>query len=93
MSAESAATWRELLDYTTAEERRTLLDTEAAVARYLEALRDAGLPAELGRSIFTLSTRARTTLKTRVLDVLALVLAELHGSPWRLLEGRNLTPS
>lgn len=64
--------WLDLLPHMTARERRTLLRTEPAAARYAEALRAAGIPQRLA-------------FDDVALDVFAGVLAALHGERMELI--------
>lgn len=69
--------WRDLLEYMTPEEARTLLDERGAFT-YAETLRAVGL-----------SLRAAFT-DPAALDVLAELLPGLVGTPEDVLEGRSL---
>ena len=72
--AADTAAWRELLPWMADHELRQLLD-ERGAWMLGERLRAAGLPVRLG---------------TAPLDLVAEVLAEMHGDPVRLMDGEPL---
>ena len=73
----TAAAWLGLLPWAPPEERRMLLDSEHAAMLYADALRAAGLPLP-------------GAFDNQALDVLAGVLAAVHGEPVELMEGRAI---
>ena len=70
--------WRELLEWATPEERRTLVESEHAAALYFTSLRAAGVPM------------AGAFVTPAALDVLAQVCVAVHGTVGELMEGRAI---
>lgn len=66
------AAWLDLLPWATPEELRALVESEHAAALYFAALGTAGIPLGLA-------------FEPVAFEVLALVLAEVHGEVGRML--------